>query len=100
LAPLKPKVFLLQSEELLALPKVIEDWLSGCLLQYFFPFDHRLMSHGTDLSTLCACAVLLEQLKSPIFNLFKKLPNQKIIQKYLAQAYLSVTLQSCYSSLQ
>jgi hypothetical protein len=31
--------------------------------------------------------ILLEQLKSPLFNLFKKLPIiQKIIREYLAQA--------------
>jgi hypothetical protein len=48
------------------------------------------MSHGTEfsiLSTPCTCAVLLEQLKSPLFNLFKKLPIiKKIIREYLAQA--------------
>jgi hypothetical protein len=58
----------------------------------FPPFDLRLISHGTEFLSLkhtCACAVpLLEQLKSPLFNFFKKLPIiKKIIREYLAQAY-------------
>jgi hypothetical protein len=42
------------------------------------------------LSTPCTCAVLLEQsVKSPLFNLFKKLPIiPKTIPEYLVQAYL------------
>ena len=53
--------FRVRLEELLALPKVIEEWLSGLFAPVLPPFDHRLMSHGTKfsmLSTLCACAVL------------------------------------------
>ena len=40
------------------------------------------------LSTHCVCTLLLEQLKSSLFNFFKKLPTiiQKIIQEYFAQA--------------
>ena len=71
---------------LLVLPKVIEDGLSAVPLlppsnhmawHKVFYLKHTLHMHSSSSS----------QLKSPLFNFFKKLPIQKIIHEYLAQAY-------------
>ena len=76
------------------------------------PFDHRLMSHDTKfsilsthskkyspisiLSTHCVCTLLFEQLKSPLFNFFKKLP---IIQKLFMNIWPRSTNDALFLSL-
>ena len=62
---------------LLALPKMIEDCMSGLFAPVLLPFDHRLSSHGTKFLFKAHPAhaqYFLEQLKSPSFNFLKKLP--------------------------